>query len=66
MSKIPGITAKHRIITDGCRSRGKGIAIEEALESLKEEFEALDEIWPEGEDHKFHVVLTVDNANRRD
>lgn len=66
MAKIPGIKAKHRIVTDNCRGRGKGVAIEEALESLREEYEKLDDIWPEGEDHKFHLVLTVDNAKRRE
>lgn len=66
MTKVPGLKAKHRIITDGCRSRGKGVAIDEALESLKEEFEILDEIWPEGDDHRFHVVLTVDDGRERD
>lgn len=64
MSQVPGINAKHRIINDNCRARGEGVAIEEALDSLRKEYEKLDEIWPEGEGHKFHLVLSVENANR--
>lgn len=65
MSKIPGITAMHRIVTDNCRTRGKDIALEEALNSLREEFKELEKEWPADENHRFHFVLTVDNAHRR-
>lgn len=60
MSSVPGINAKHRIITDSCRARGKGVAIEEALDSLRKEFQKLETTWPEGHGHQIHVVISIE------
>ena len=60
-TKIPGIQAKHAIISDNCRQlRGDEGAIDEALDRLKQEYVKLMEHWPLGKEVKFHVVLTVD------
>lgn len=59
MSK-PGLKAHHRIITDNCRARGKEVAIDEALETIKSEYARLSEIWDAESGHKFHVMLTIE------
>ena len=59
-SRIPGIKAKHAIITPGCRS-GRGVegAIDEALHLIREEY--LSCINPSTEKTNFHVVLTTEH-----
>jgi len=58
-ASIPGIAAKHVIITPTCRTnRGKDGAFEEAVKRLCEEYNAV--MNCDGADEvEFHVVLTV-------
>ena len=62
ITKIPGIKAKHAIITPGC-IQGRGIdgAVEEALQRIRGELLACIEGW---KDHpcNFHVVCTVERG----
>jgi hypothetical protein len=58
-ASVPGITAKHAIITPTCRTdHGKDAAFEEAARLLKEEYDAV-LASPENPDVEFHLVLTV-------
>ena len=61
MSRIPGIPAKHAIISDDCRrGRGDDGAIDEAIRRMREAYDQLMKCWPVGRGTKFHVVLTVE------
>ena len=61
-STIPGIKAKHAIISDECRiNKSDGGAFEEAVAHLREEYKNLLHHWPTGKRAKFHVVLTVEH-----
>jgi hypothetical protein len=66
--KIPGIAAKHCIVTDNCRKvQGGSIeAIDEALRRIRDEAIRTLPHWPIGNDHRFHFVFSVDNSKRRD
>jgi hypothetical protein len=55
---LPGIKAKHAVITPTCRLRGDEVVIDEALARLRSEFLAIVPHWP-AETSEFHVVLTV-------
>ncbi len=58
MADIPGIKARHAIVTPGCRV-GKGLgALDEALERLRKEYLGLVNI-PANSEADFHFVLTV-------
>ena len=58
-ASVPGITAKHAIVTPTCRAdHGQGEAFEEAARLLKEEYNTI-LASPENSDVEFHVVLTV-------
>jgi hypothetical protein len=58
-ASVPGITAKHAIVTPECReNRGKDGAFEEAARRLREEYDII-LASPENSDVEFHVVLTV-------
>lgn len=61
MSKVPGITACHAVISDTCRLKGDDVAFEEAIELLRREYKSLTtKHWPHGTQAKFHFVLSVD------
>jgi hypothetical protein len=58
---IPGVAAKHAIITDECRqNRGDAGAVEEALRRLREEYDNVARGWPVGSGGRFHLVLVVE------
>ena len=58
-ASVPGITAKHAIVTSTCRTdHGKDAAFEEAARLLKEEYDTI-LASPENANVEFHVVLTV-------
>lgn len=58
---IPGIKAKHAIISDTCREKGDDGAFDEAVGVLYQEYVKLTTgPWPKGKNAKFHLVLTVD------
>lgn len=67
MSKIPGITAKHAIITPNCRTVARPhldadprmAAFEEAIGRLREEYRAICDGHGDG-DYRMHVVLTLE------
>ena len=62
MSHVPGANAKHAIITPTCRAnKGAMGAFEEAVQRLREEYEAC---LPHGEKANFHVVLAVEHPER--
>lgn len=63
-TKVPGIKAHHRIITDTCRQNKGPAAIDEALASAREELGILDENWDVGKGVKLHVVVTVERPDR--
>lgn len=61
MSNIPGINAKHAIITPTCRAnKGADGAFDEAVGRLREEYAACLDANP---DSNFHVVLSVERGN---
>lgn len=59
---IPGMTAKHCIITDNCRvvQGGDEGAIDEALKRIRESMMQCIPNWPRDVGHKFHVLFTID------
>lgn len=67
MSNVPGIKAKHAIITPSCRAVPRPeldpdprmAAFEEAVGRLREEYRAICEGNGEG-DYRLHVVLTME------
>jgi hypothetical protein len=63
MSKttIPGIKARHAIVTDTCRAnRGNDGVIDEVFDRLRDSYLAASKGWPVGNGAKFHFVLTVE------
>jgi hypothetical protein len=57
-SVIPGIKAKHAIITPVCRANRTNVgAFEEAVQRLRDEYAACLEA---NEQSNFHLVLTVE------
>ena len=59
--EVPGISAKHAIITDTCRAnRSDWGAMAEAMEHIGKEYQELCKVWPIGTDVKFHVILTIE------
>lgn len=61
MAQIPGVPAKHAIITDTCRTgRGEDGAIDEALKRLRDEYLNCARGWPVGKGVKFHIALIVE------
>jgi hypothetical protein len=64
---IPGIPAKHAVITDQCRrNHGAFGAVDEAVARIKQEFLACIRHHPLGRDTKFHLVLTVEAAEKKE
>ncbi len=60
-TKIPGIKAKHAIISDACRKKGDVMAFDEVSDRLFAEYIKLARgAWKPGQDAKFHFVLTVE------
>lgn len=68
--KIPGITARHAIITPNCRTVPRPhlhedpalAAFEEAVARLREEYVAICRARSDG--FQAHVVLTIENPER--
>ncbi len=62
---IPGIKAKHAIITDECReNKGDMLAIEEALDRIREEYFSIVNHRDDNDACDlvdYHVVLVVDD-----
>lgn len=69
-TKVPGIKARHAIITPNCRTVDRGgndpsmDAFDEAVRRLREEYRAISEMRDDG--WTGHLVLTVVNPERRD
>lgn len=63
-SKIPGIKAKHLIVTPNCQKR-KGAEIEDVVRQVRTELEELKKGWS-GHDQNanFHVVVTVERLSQ--
>lgn len=60
-ARIPGIAAQHAVITPQCRSgKTAGGAFEEAVERLRQEYEACQN--DANTDANFHLVLTVERS----
>jgi len=61
---IPGLCARHCIITDNCRrvQGGDERAIDEALRRVREMMVQVVTCWPKGEGHQFHLVFTVERS----
>lgn len=57
-SKVPGVRAKHLVITPNCQRR-EGAEIEDVLTHVASELNALKKQW-EGRRANFHVVITVE------
>lgn len=63
--ELPGITARHAIISPSCREmRGDEGALEEALDRLRDSGRHMMESWPlekmRSHGCKFHLVLSVE------
>lgn len=56
---IPGLKAKHAIITPACRKRGDDVAIAEATARMLVAFWDIAGV-PANEGANFHLVLTVE------
>lgn len=65
MSKVPGVNAKHAIITPACRAgHGALEAFDHAMMRLRREYEAL--LRARGEDGaNYHVVVSVEEPEGR-
>lgn len=60
-TKIPGIKARHAIVTDQCRgNRGDEGAVDEALARLREEALSCFEGWRGKPGVQWHFVLTME------
>lgn len=59
MISINGISAIHVLITPNCRTKGDDVAIEEALQKIREEFKKVAS-YDANKKAKFHIVLTVE------
>ncbi len=62
MSKttLPGIKAKHFIISDNCcKINGEDGAIDYSLQQIREEFIRLRKAW-KGKEAKIHVAITIE------
>lgn len=66
MSAVPGINAKHRIITPQCRqNHGDFVALEIAIQDLKDEYKRI--LEKRGDDGaKYHLVISVEDCNEQD
>ena len=61
MSEIPGIKARHVIITPNCiKFRGEQGAIDEAFRLIKQEYMALLSGWRDVEGVNYHVSLSIE------
>lgn len=63
MSEVPGIKAKHTVITDNCRKVHGGSleAFDEAVRRVRKEYDTLTrDFHPRGKGVQFHLVLTVE------
>lgn len=59
--KVPGLKAKHAIVTDACRElRGDEGTVDESLARLRAEALLALAGWPPGEGTRFHFVLSVE------
>lgn len=66
MTMIPGINARHTIITDECRSsRGDMGAFDEAVRRLRMEYVIITKMRHEEKDLNLHLVLTVEDKKRK-
>ena len=64
---LPGVKAKHAIISTACREgRGDAGAAEHGIAELHRKLTELLERWPAEKGATFHLVLTVDRAGRGD
>ena len=64
---LPGVKAKHAIISPACREgRGDAGAAEAAIGELHRELTELLGNWPADRGATFHLVLTVDKGGRGD
>ncbi len=65
MSAVPGINARHAIITAECRRARNNIgAFEEAVDRLRQEYlHCLAGILIDDTDTKFHLVLSVERKD---
>lgn len=63
-SAVPGLMARHCIITDNCRrvQGGDQGAIDEALKRIREMMEQSIPNWPLDHDHRFHLCFTVERG----
>ncbi len=62
---IPGVKARHAIISDACREKGDAQAFEEAVEVLRIEYRHMvQKFWPKGDGAKFHLALSVESGQR--
>lgn len=65
-TKIPGIKAKHAIVTDECRANmSPEAAFDEALERLRQSAEGTNEVRIRNGQHRnvnYHFVLVVEDA----
>lgn len=63
MSRLPGVKAKHAIITPRCRDvqGGNTEAFEEAARRLLEEYLSIIQMREDREKINFHLVLTVES-----
>ena len=65
-TRIPGVAAKHVIISDECRkNRTDQGALQEAVRQVSEEYEHLTKGHPVGKRSRMHLVLTVERTLER-
>lgn len=58
---LPGLKAKHAIVTDQCRTnRTDAGAVDEALSRLRSEALECMANWPQGVGAQFHFALTLE------
>ena len=64
-ARIPGVKARHAVITDACRKvNGEREAIDKALSRLRNEYLGLVRFWDKGSGVQFHLVLTVESPGK--
>ena len=60
ISTIPGLCAKHKVVTPECQQTHGGKAVAIALNELRKEFEACNTSSNLAAGARFHFVLTVE------
>jgi hypothetical protein len=64
MTQVPGLKAKHAIITDQCRlNRTDEGAVDEALRRVRQEALECMAGWPTGAGAQFHIALTIERPD---